>query len=74
LPSKCKALGSVPSSEKKKKKLSLWVVVVHPFNTWHLGGGGRWISVFEVSLVYRASSRTARVIQTNPVSKNQPTK
>ena len=39
----------------------------------HLGGRGRsrWISEFEVSLVYRVSSRTARAIQRNPVLKNK---
>jgi DNA-nicking Smr family endonuclease len=36
-----------------------------------LGGRGRRISEFEASLVYRVSSRTARAIQRNPVSKNQ---
>jgi hypothetical protein len=36
-----------------------------------LGGRGRWISEFEASLVYRMSSRTARAIQRNPVSKNK---
>jgi hypothetical protein len=36
-----------------------------------LGGRGRWISEFEASLVYRVSSRTARAIQRNPVSKNK---
>jgi hypothetical protein len=39
-----------------------------------LGGRGRQISEFEASLVYRVSSRTARAIQTNPVSKNHPPK
>jgi hypothetical protein len=34
-----------------------------------LGGRGRRISEFEVSLVYRVSSRTARTTQRNPVSK-----
>ena len=34
-----------------------------------MGGRDRWISEFEVSLVYRVSSRTARDIQRNPVSK-----
>jgi hypothetical protein len=34
-----------------------------------LGGRGRWISEFEASLVYRVSSRTARVIKRKPVSK-----
>jgi hypothetical protein len=33
-----------------------------------LGGRGRWISEFKVNKV---SSRTARAIQRNPVSKNQ---
>jgi hypothetical protein len=36
-----------------------------------LGGRSRWISEFEASLVYRVSSRTARAIQRNPVSKKQ---
>jgi hypothetical protein len=34
-----------------------------------LGGRGRWISEFEVSLVYRVSFRTARATHRNPVSK-----
>jgi hypothetical protein len=37
----------------------------------HSGGRGRRISEFEASLVYRVSSRTARAIQRNPVSKNK---
>ena len=37
-----------------------------------LGGRGRRISAFEASLVYRVSSRTARAIQRNPVSKPTP--
>jgi hypothetical protein len=39
-----------------------------------LGGRGRWISEFEGRLVYRLSSRTARAIQRNPVSKNKKQK
>jgi hypothetical protein len=39
-----------------------------------LEGRGRWISEFEASLVYKVSSRTARAIQRNPVSKNQKKK
>jgi hypothetical protein len=39
-----------------------------------LGGRGRWISEFKASLVCRISSRTARAIQRNPVSKNQKQK
>jgi hypothetical protein len=40
----------------------------------HLGGRGRRISEFKVSLVYKVSSRSARAIQRNPVSKNQKKK
>jgi hypothetical protein len=36
-----------------------------------LGVRGRKISEFKASLVYRVSSRTARVTQRNPVSKNK---
>jgi hypothetical protein len=36
-----------------------------------LGGRGRQISEIKASLVYKVSSRTARTIQRNPVSKNQ---
>jgi hypothetical protein len=36
-----------------------------------LGGRGRQISKFKVSLVYRVSSRTARATQRNPVSENK---
>jgi hypothetical protein len=38
-----------------------------------LGGRGRRISEFKFSLVYKVSSRTARAIQRNPVSKNKQT-
>ena len=38
------------------------------------GGRGRRISEFEASLVYKVSSRTARAIQRNPVSKNKQKK
>jgi hypothetical protein len=37
----------------------------------HSGGRGRRISEFEASLVYKVSSRTARAIKRNPVSKKQ---
>jgi hypothetical protein len=39
-----------------------------------LGGRGRQISEFEASLIYKVSSRTARAIQRNPVSKNKKQK
>jgi hypothetical protein len=39
-----------------------------------LGGRGRQISEFEVSLVYKMSSRTARATQRNPVLKKQKKK
>jgi hypothetical protein len=38
-----------------------------------LGGRDRQISEFKASLVYKVSSRTARAIQRNPVSKKQKT-
>jgi hypothetical protein len=38
-----------------------------------LGGRGRRISEFKASLVYKVSSRTARAIQRNPVSKTKQT-
>jgi hypothetical protein len=37
-------------------------------------GGGRQISEFQASLVYRVSSRTARATQRNPVSKKKKKK
>ena len=39
-----------------------------------MGGRGRWFSEFEARLVYKVSSRTARAIQRNSVSKNQKKK
>jgi hypothetical protein len=36
-----------------------------------LGGRGKRISEFKDSLVYRVSSRTARAIQRNPVSRKK---
>jgi hypothetical protein len=39
-----------------------------------LGGRGRQISEFEAILVYKASFRTARARQRNPVSKKRKTK
>jgi hypothetical protein len=36
-----------------------------------LGGRGRQISEFEASLVYRVSTRTAKAIQRNPVSRKK---
>jgi hypothetical protein len=48
-------------------------VVVHTFNP-STGGRGRQISEFEDNLIYKVSSRTARAIQRNPVSKNNNNK
>jgi hypothetical protein len=39
-----------------------------------LGGRGRYISEFGVSLGYMVSSSTAKTIQTNPVSKKKKRK
>jgi hypothetical protein len=51
-------------------------MVAHTFNlsSQHSGGRGRQISKFEASLVYKMSSRKARAIQRNPVSKHQKKK
>jgi hypothetical protein len=46
-------------------------VVAHAFDP---STQGRQISEFEASLVYKVSSRTARAIQRNPVSKNKQQK
>jgi hypothetical protein len=48
--------------------------MAHAFYPSTRGGRGRQISEFEASLVYKVSSRTARAIQRNPVSKNKKTK
>jgi hypothetical protein len=47
--------------------------VAHAFNLSIGRGRGRQISEFEASLVYKVSSRTARAIQRNPVSKQSKT-
>jgi hypothetical protein len=39
-----------------------------------LGGRGRQISEFKVSLAYKVSSRTAKATQRNPVSKEKQNK
>jgi hypothetical protein len=53
---------------KTNKQTKSWALVAHAFNP----SRGRWISEFEASLVYKVSSRTARAIQRNPVSKPKP--
>jgi hypothetical protein len=49
------------------------ILAAHACNpsTWEAEAGGFLSSEFEASLVYRVSSRTARAIQRNPVSKNK---
>jgi hypothetical protein len=56
------------NNNKNPKQL---VLVAHTFKSQHLGGRGRRISEFKASLGYTVSSRTARAIQRNPVSKNK---
>jgi hypothetical protein len=46
-------------------------MVAHAFNPSTRGGRGGQISEFKASLVYTVSSRTARAIQRNPVSKKK---
>ena len=45
-----------------------------PLKIQHSRGRGKQISEFKVNLVYRASSRTARVTQRNPVAKKNKNK
>jgi hypothetical protein len=54
----------------QQEEMKSWTIVVHTFNssTQEAKEGS---SEFEASLVYRVSSRTAKAIQRNPVSKNQ---
>jgi hypothetical protein len=51
-----------------KERIMVWVVVAHTFNpsTWETETGEY---KFEASLVYRVSSRRARLTQRNPVWK-----
>jgi hypothetical protein len=51
-----------PKNETKEYKYCR-AVVAHAFNPSTLGGRGRQISEFQVSLVYKLSSRTARAIE-----------
>jgi hypothetical protein len=53
----------------KQNKTKRWAVMAPLIPA--LGRQRRSISEFEASLVYRVSSRTARAIQRNPVSKKQ---
>jgi hypothetical protein len=50
-----------------------WAVVAHTFNpsTWEAEAGGL---LFEASLIYRVSSRTARATKRNPVLQKQTNK
>jgi hypothetical protein len=58
------------------RRIKIWsqAVVAHAFNpsTWEAEAGG--FPEFKASLVYRVSSRTARAIQKNPVSKKKKKK
>jgi hypothetical protein len=63
----------IPLNIKKKKKHFKPGMVAHAFNpsTREAEAGG--FLEFEASLIYKVSSRTARAIQRNPVSKNKQT-
>jgi hypothetical protein len=60
-------LTSDPSLQTQLKKILEPGVVAYTFNpsTWEAEAGG----LFEASLVYKVSSRTARTTQRNPVLK-----
>jgi hypothetical protein len=52
-------------------KQSLAQVAAYDFNLWTQRNRGRQISELEAGLIYRTSSKTARVTQRNPVLENQ---
>jgi hypothetical protein len=62
------------NNNNRETRKSLPGVMTHAFNPSTLGGRGRRISEFEASLVYKVSSRTARAIQRNYVSKKKKKK
>ena len=62
------------SRERFLIKVQNLIFAGHGGNTQHLRVWGRWISEFEVSLVYRVSSRTVRSTQRNPVLQKNKTK
>jgi hypothetical protein len=64
---------SIQYLKRKKKGGGKPGLVAHAFNP-NTGGRGRRISEFKASLVYKVSSRTAKALQRNPVSKNQKKK
>jgi hypothetical protein len=47
------------------------VLLAYAFNASTLGDGGRQLSEFDASLIYRASFRTARVAQRNTCLEKQ---
>jgi hypothetical protein len=47
------------------------IYFLYKYVCMYVCGRGRRISEFKASLLYKVSSRTARAIQRNPVSKNQ---
>jgi hypothetical protein len=49
-------------------------VVVHAFNPSTREAEAGRFSEFKASLVYKVSSKTARAVQRNPISKNQKRK
>jgi hypothetical protein len=68
---KCAIIHTHKVNVKKKfKDKQWWPMPLIPA----LGDKGRQIYEFVASLVYKVSSRTARAIQRNPVSKNQKKK
>jgi hypothetical protein len=68
---KTKQKKKTKQTKKEKRKNLNQAEVAHAFNL--LEGRDRRISQSEASLVYKASSRTARAIQRNPVLTNKQT-
>jgi hypothetical protein len=68
----CLKKQKTTKQNKKTTKIKGLVVEAHTF-LLEVRRKGRWVSKFKASLIYRASSRTAKVTQKKPVSKQKQT-
>ena len=65
------SVGAATVGDPVSRKTTSWVCWCRLLITALVRQKGWWISEFKGSLVYRASSRTARATQRNPVLKKQ---
>jgi hypothetical protein len=59
-------LSKYKTAIREKSQAVAFNPLIHAFNLNIPGSRDRWISEFKASLVYRASSRTARATQKTP--------